>query len=75
MRGERRFQERKVQEKRLRKSRYWRVDLEKFERKYGQLKHNHLGCSCPMCKPHKYGFDYDLKPSDRRRLDGMDQED
>ena len=37
-------------------------------RRLGKLKNNHFGCSCPLCKPHKFGLDDKLPHSQRKKL-------
>lgn len=31
-------------------------------------RHHGCGKSCPMCRPWKHGFESELKPSERRRI-------
>jgi hypothetical protein len=67
----RRFQERRIANKRRADIRYWfyekffKPDEELF---FKRLKHNHYGCGCSGCKPWKHGLDYKYTVSERRKL-------
>jgi len=68
-RSERRYHEKRIQRQRLQNLPWLDVENQAM---YGQLKHNHFGCGCPLCKPHKHGLESKYKPSERRKLGNED---
>jgi len=64
--GWRLLQARKLQKKRLKDIQDWYSSED--PRHLGHFKNNHLGCSCPSCKPWKHKREPKYTVSERRRL-------
>ena len=61
----------KVEKRKKHQVNCWRTT----EVHFGKLRSSSGGCSCWMCKPHKYGLEPKHKPSELRKLQKYDQTD
>lgn len=66
-RNERRYRSKKKQSQREKKwnNAGWNIEDESHK---GQLRKNHFGCGCMLCKPWKHGIGEELKHSELRSI-------
>ena len=72
IKAERRHRAEKKQQKRLKNLKINWPSVEEHSNFIGQLRNNHFGCGCSMCKPWKHKLDKKLKPSERKKLNEKD---
>ena len=65
-RSQRRFDEKRVQEKRARDAKMLGIPL--TDRNLGRLKNNHFGCGCALCKGWKHGLDDAYPHGQKKKL-------